>query len=91
MGWIFSTLPGGYGWGYGTSCAVPHVSGVAGLILSVYPNLKPAQVEYLMKQSAVDIGKPGYDEYFNFGLLNAYNSVTMRMPQAQGRWSFQPN
>ncbi len=91
MGWTFSTLPGGYGWGYGTSSAVPHVSGVAGLILSVYPNLKPAQVEYLMKQSAVDIGDPGYDEYFNFGLLNAYNSVTMRMPQAKGRWGLEPN
>jgi subtilisin family serine protease len=64
-----------YMWAGGTSMAAPHVAGVAGLILSVNPNLTPAQVQGFLFHYATDIGPPGYDEYFNFGLLNAYNSV----------------
>lgn len=66
-----------YAWADGTSMATPQVAGVAGLILSVNPDLKPSQVQYFLQKGAVDIGKPGFDMYFNFGLLNAYRSVLM--------------
>jgi len=66
-----------YAWMGGTSMAAPHVAGVAGLILSVNPNLKPSQVKFFLAKGAKDIGDPGYDKYFNFGLLNAYNSVKL--------------
>ena len=65
-----------YAWYGGTSQAAPHIAGVAGLILSVNPRAKPSQVLHFLKKGAVDIGDPGYDQYFNFGLLNAYNSLT---------------
>lgn len=64
-----------YAWMGGTSMAAPHVAGVAGLILSVRPDFNPSQVQYVLQRGAKDIGNPGYDEYFNFGLLNAYNSL----------------
>ncbi|UCE96730.1 MAG: S8 family serine peptidase [Candidatus Bathyarchaeota archaeon] len=76
-----------YMWAYGTSMACPHVAGVAGLILSVNPNLRPSQVRHLLFTGAVDHGDPGFDEIYNFGLLNAYNSLqlalkTLRAPTA---------
>ena len=50
---IWSTIPGGkYGNKSGTSMATPHVSGVAGLIASAYPNATNAEIkERLIKGS----------------------------------------
>ncbi len=64
-----------YAWRGGTSMAAPHVAGVAGLILSLDPNLNPQEVRDFLFEGAVDIGPEGYDEYFNHGLLNAVNSL----------------
>ena len=64
-----------YAWMGGTSMAAPHVAGVAGLILSVNPRARPSQVRHFLQRFATDIGDPGYDQYFNYGLLNAYDSV----------------
>jgi len=66
-----------YGWYGGTSMASPHVAGVAGLILSINPDFNPLQVRHFLLKGAKDIGAPGYDQFFNFGLLNAYNSVLL--------------
>jgi subtilisin family serine protease len=63
----------------GTSMATPQVAGVAGLLLSLQPDLTPSQVRHYLQAGATDIGKPGYDEYFNFGLLNAYDSLLAAM------------
>jgi subtilisin family serine protease len=48
---ILSTLPGGYGWGSGTSMAAPFVSATAALMLSLAPTLTPAQVVTRIKAS----------------------------------------
>jgi subtilisin family serine protease len=68
-----------YAWMGGTSMAAPQVAGVAGLLLSLKPNLTPSQVQHYLQAGATDIGKPGYDKYFNFGLLNAYHSLLATM------------
>jgi len=52
----------------GTSMATAHVSGLAALIMSEYPNIKPAAVETLIKQTATNLGSP---TQFGSGLIQA--------------------
>ena len=59
----------------GTSMASPHVAGVVALILQKNGGLNPAQVESILKKSSNDLGKPGNDDYFGQGRVNAYNAV----------------
>lgn len=54
----------------GTSMASPVVAGVASLILSKYPNLKPYQVEAILERTATDLGDKGYDLTYGNGLVN---------------------
>ncbi|MDP3732017.1 MAG: S8 family serine peptidase, partial [Candidatus Omnitrophota bacterium] len=53
---IYSGLaekPDSYGFLQGTSMAAPHVSGLAGLVLSVNPKLTPAEVRQVIISSAI--------------------------------------
>lgn len=73
----------GYGFGAGTSFAIPAVSGAAALIISeeyarTGQKPTPAQVVTRLQQSAEDIGKPGYDEFFGHGMLDVYRALTSR-------------
>ena len=55
----------------GTSSATPHVAGLAGLILSVDPNLRGWEVEEIIKMTARDLGGRGRDDEFGFGRIDA--------------------
>ncbi|MCA9242360.1 MAG: immunoglobulin domain-containing protein [Phycisphaerales bacterium] len=55
----------------GTSFATGYASGVAALLLSTNVNLTPGDVEKAMLQTCDDLGEPGYDETFGWGLVNA--------------------
>lgn len=59
----------------GTSFAAPHVAGVAALIKAANPALKPSQIRAILQQTAFDLGKRGYDEFFNHGMPNAFDAV----------------
>ncbi len=64
-------LPQGY---EGTSMAAPHVSGVAALIIAskvIGENPTPAAVEHRLESTARDIGAPGPDRRYGYGLLDA--------------------
>ena len=64
-------------WSAGTSMAAPHVSGVAALIIGKNGGeMKPSQVETILRTSAEDLGKPGRDPYYGHGRINAYQAVT---------------
>lgn len=61
----------------GTSCAAAHVAGVAALIIGASGGtLGPDQVRSIMETTAEDIGTVGWDEYYGWGLVNAYASVS---------------
>jgi subtilisin family serine protease len=55
----------------GTSFAAPFVTAAVSVLLTAKPGLSPDAVEAELMKSAEDIGKPGKDAVYGWGLLNA--------------------
>ena len=55
--------------------ASPAVSGVAALIIGKNGPMQPSQVEAILRASADDLGKPGNDDYYGRGRVNALRAV----------------
>ncbi|AST06122.1 peptidase S8 [Anoxybacillus flavithermus] len=73
----------------GTSMASPVVAGVASLLLSKYPSLKPYQVEWILERTATDLGEKGYDLTYGNGLVNPVAALQYNIknvPQ-QEKWN----
>ena len=66
---------GSYCWAAGTSMASPAVAGVAALIIGKNGPISPTQVETILRQSADDLGKPGNDDYYGRGRVNALRAI----------------
>lgn len=65
-----------YFWAAGTSMASPHAAGVAAIIVGKNGgSLNPAQVASALRASADDLGKPGNDDFYGAGRVNAENAV----------------
>jgi subtilase-type serine protease len=60
----------------GTSFAAPHVTGAVAIAKQMFPNATGAQLANLVMRTASDIGTPGIDTEFGWGLLNLGNLVT---------------
>jgi hypothetical protein len=61
----------------GTSMAAPHVAGLAALLFAQDATRSNADVRSLIEHSAEDLGSDGWDEYYGFGRINAYQAVGM--------------
>lgn len=73
---VNSTLPNNkYGKWDGTSVAAPHVSGVAALVWSHFPECSAYQIRDALTQSAQDLGNIGRDDVYGFGLVQAKAAV----------------
>lgn len=60
----------------GTSAAVPHVTGVAALMLAKDPNLRPGQIKEILIRTVDPINSTnGYQP--RFGRLNAYRALSL--------------
>jgi len=70
-----TTRTGGYSNVTGTSFAAPLVAGVMGLVKSANPDLTADQVEQIIKDTAIDIGAPGFDIFAGHGMVNASAAV----------------
>jgi len=70
-----SATVGVQAWSYayydGTSMATPHVSAVAALVWSYFPNCTATQIRNTLNKSAEDLGPAGRDTKFGFGLVRA--------------------
>lgn len=80
-----TTSFGFYNTYYGTSMSCPVSAGLAGLILSVNPDLTPDEVEDILESTAVDIDplNPGYEGMLGAGRIDAYQAV-LNTPFAPG-------
>lgn len=72
---ILTIAPDGkYKLSTGTSISSAHVSGVVALLLSQKSNL---DINSVLKQTAVDLGKPGRDQKYGDGLINASSALAI--------------
>ena len=87
--WVFDLVfsVGGYGvsggnitasytWAAGTSMAAPHVAGIAALIYGKNGgHIAPKKVIQILRATSDDLGKPGNDDYYGGGRVNAAKAV----------------
>lgn len=76
----------GYHVGGGTSMAIPHVAGTAALVIARYGQdlnrdggIDGSGVQWLMQElqnNADDLGAPGLDVWYGYGLVDAEEAVT---------------
>ncbi|WP_146256754.1 autotransporter serine protease, partial [Stenotrophomonas maltophilia] len=66
---------GSYYWNYGTSFAAPLVSGAAALVWQRYPYFDNNLVRQTLLGTAKDIGAPGVDAVFGYGLLDISRAI----------------
>ncbi|WP_199928693.1 S8 family serine peptidase [Brevibacillus brevis] len=52
----------------GTSCATPHIAGLAALYKQMHPNYTAAQIRNLIETNVEDLGKDGPDDDYGKGL-----------------------
>ncbi len=64
----------------GTSMAAPHVAGVAGLVWSLRPDFRAAQVCGTLLGTAVDLGDVGRDDQYGYGRVDAAAAVQAASP-----------
>jgi subtilisin family serine protease len=69
---VFTTdlLPIAYNVVSGTSFAAPHITGAMALLMSAFPDLPVTQIETALYDSAADLGEPGTDDQFGYGLAD---------------------
>ncbi|MEE8244326.1 MAG: S8 family serine peptidase, partial [Pseudomonadales bacterium] len=73
----------------GTSMAAPHVAGVVALMKALHPNLTPDEFDNALAAGDLtdDLGTPGRDNIYGFGLINAQKAVLAALALATGQGS----
>jgi thermitase len=77
--WDSLFAPDTYEYQEGTSMACPHVAGLACLVWSADLSLTNDEVRQIIESTADDLGAAGWDQYFGYGRINAYQAVLEAM------------
>ncbi|MER7005086.1 S8 family serine peptidase [Dactylosporangium sp. NPDC000555] len=78
---VVSTRPfGKYAPATGTSDATAIVAGVVALVRARFPGLSGAEVVHRITATATDMGKPGRDDEYGFGIVNPVAALTADVP-----------
>ncbi|PHN24451.1 autotransporter serine protease [Pseudomonas sp. ICMP 460] len=59
----------------GTSMAAPHVAGSAAVLMERFPYMNGEQISTLLKTTATDLGAPGIDSLYGWGMINLGKAV----------------
>ncbi|WP_139831049.1 S8 family serine peptidase, partial [Serratia marcescens] len=68
-------LTTGYAKYSGTSMAAPHVAGAVAVLMERFPYLSGAQVAEVLKTTATDMGAPGIDALYGWGMINLGKAI----------------
>lgn len=67
---VYSTIPDNtYGGSYGTSMAAPTVSGALAVLIGAFPSYNARDIARLLFSTTEDLGAPGVDAVFGYGLI----------------------
>ncbi|MDC9596295.1 autotransporter domain-containing protein [Xenorhabdus anantnagensis] len=59
----------------GTSMASPHVAGAAAVLMQRFPYMTAGQIADVLKTTATDLGDPGIDDMYGWGMLNLKDAI----------------
>lgn len=78
---VYSTYKNGtYAYMSGTSMATPHVAAAAALVWSADPAKTNQQIRSAFQQTALDLGAPGRDNEYGYGLVKAKCACALLNP-----------
>lgn len=81
---IYTTnYKGGYQFASGTSFASPITAGACAVLMAADPSLSSTEVETILKDTALDFGDPGRDDYYGYGMIQldaAFAAITPSTP-----------
>lgn len=75
---VWTAVPGGGRFQSGTSFASPYISVLAGISIARGHENQPDAVRKVLRSKIVDLGVPGRDDTFGWGLIGAQPSCTVR-------------
>jgi bacillopeptidase F len=77
---VRSSIPrGGYAYWSGMSMPTPHVAGVVALMAQANHDLTVNQIKQILYDTAQDLGDPGEDNTYGWGMVDAYEAVRMAL------------
>ncbi|MDQ0314452.1 S8 family serine peptidase [Amorphus orientalis] len=75
---IYSTVPeDSYKFDSGTSMASPNVAGAIAVLIEAYPTFTPAEIVHILFTTAEDLGAPGVDAVFGWGLVRLDRALSV--------------
>ena len=61
--------------------SAPHVSGLAAIVWGI-PGNGPATIRTVIESTSLDLGNPGWDEFYGFGLIQMDSAILSALPVA---------